>query len=1185
MKLPLDISKNKETNFLIDTGSQISLIKEKILKENAQINEDEQIKFKSVHGSEKTIGTQCGNFKLKSEMPCKFHIVSNKTNIPQDGLLGNDFLLRNCSIDGPNKRLIFPNTERNETEFSVPFLTANDISKNSKILVNGSNCPLGDGVETQRVTRSPVASCSTKNSIKETLAGESGEQQLRVDCDQAQREVHIPPRTETFIKISCEHTDDLLCLAQELSPGVLIPNCLVQPKDNKVIIGIMNINEEGKSFDKIEPIFSKLNKFDILDLKKKEIQDNNRVRCMRLNENKERMDRLYQEVKLSPDLNVEEKLSLENIFYDFNDIFHLKGDRLTNTTVLTHQININKEQGAINQKMYRLPASQKEIINQQVQEMLDNDIISPSKSPWNSPLLVVSKKAGEDGTKRWRVVVDFRKLNEVTVKDAFPLPRIEDILDQLGNSRYFTTLDLASGYHQVLVDKKDREKTAFSTDYNHYEFKRMPFGLTGAPATFQRIMNNVLAGLQGFKCFVYLDDVVIYGRNLEDHNSKLLQVFERLRENNLKLQPEKCRFLQREVIYLGHKCTENEAFPDPSKTQCVFNFPIPKTVRQVQSFLGLANYYRKFIPNFSKTASPINKLLRKNVKFKWTEECEKAFQSLKDALVNPPLLIYPDFSNPFNLTTDASNEALGAVLSQGEVGRDKPIAYASRILNAAERKYSTIEKELLAIVWATKTFRCYLLGRKFTVFTDHQPLKGVFKVKDPTSRLIRFHVKLSEFDYTIEYKPGKFNTNADALSRISERESNIPEPKCLAITRAQAKETEEKLLEDNIETQDKLSQENNDNDFLDKMDLEGILSDASIKFNKENVKILEDPEEIKIILNDYHDAPLGGHQGVWKTFNKVRRNFKWKGMMADITKYIQKCPKCQRNKAGKPNKMQMKITDTADKPFDKVYMDIVGPLEETVNGNKYILTFEDDLTRFMDCYAISNTEASTVARKFFEEIITRYRIPKRLVTDQGANFTSDVFTKTCKLLKIKKLQTTAYHPQANGALERSHGPLAQYLRSYVEENPQTWDEHLRAAMFVRNNSIHRSTKLTPMDCLFGFTAEIPSSLKREPEPVYNHEKYYYMLKNNLQKVYKLAKENLQKAKEQTKTYYDRNIRPVSFSIGNKVLLKNAAKKGKLSPEWTGPYDVIDVPSDVNTVIQIGKKKRRVHNNRLKHFYD
>lgn len=295
--------------------------------------------------------------------------------------------------------------------------------------------------------------------------------------------------------------------------------------------------------------------------------------------------------------------------------------------------------------------------------------------------MVVPKKPGPDGAKNWRVVVDFRKLNKHTRQDAFPLPRIEDILDQLGEAKYYSSLDLENGYYQVLVDGKDREKTAFSTPYGHLEFIRMPFGLMGAPATFQRMMNHVLVGLQGLECLVYLDDIVIYGTNLEQHNYRLANVFNRLRQHNLKVKLSKCQFLKEEILFLGHKVTREGLMPDPSKVQSVQDFPAPNTIKKLQSFLGLTNYYRKFIPDYAHKAEPLNKLTRTGVSFIWGKDCEEAFNYLKKALVTPPVLIFPDFTEEFILTTDASGFAIGAVLSQGKPGEDRPIFFGQEIYN------------------------------------------------------------------------------------------------------------------------------------------------------------------------------------------------------------------------------------------------------------------------------------------------------------------------------------------------------------------------------------------------------------------------------------------------------------------------------------------------------------------------
>lgn len=398
--------------------------------------------------------------------------------------------------------------------------------------------------------------------------------------------------------------------------------------------------------------------------------------------------------------------------------------------------------------------------------MLDQKIIRPSASPWSSPIWVVSKKADASGKQKWRVVIDYRKLNEKTIDDKYPLPNITDLLDKLGKCQYFTTLDLASGFHQIEMERDDIQKTAFNTENGHYEFLRMPFGLKNAPATFQRVMENILRGIQNEKCLVYLDDIIIFSTSLQEHIERLTSVFQRLRDSNFKIQLDKSEFLRKEVAYLGHVVTPEGVKPNPDKIIAIKNYPIPKTTKEIKGFLGLLGYYRRFINNFAKLTKPLTKCLKKGAKIEHNNEFISCFENCKNMLINEPILQYPDFSKPFNVTTDASNVAIGAVLSQGPIGKDLPVAYASRTLNDSEQNYSTIEKELLGIVWATKYFRPYIFGRKFNLVTDHKPLQWLFSLKEQNSKLLRWRIKLEEYDYNIIYKKGKLNTNADALSRI-----------------------------------------------------------------------------------------------------------------------------------------------------------------------------------------------------------------------------------------------------------------------------------------------------------------------------------------------------------------------------------------------------------------------------------
>lgn len=474
-------------------------------------------------------------------------------------------------------------------------------------------------------------------------------------------------------------------------------------------------------------------------------------------------------------LNSEEEKAIQNVCKKYADIFHYPDMSLTFTNQIKHNIR-TKDEVPVYTKSYRYPHIHKEEVKNQISSMLDQGIIRPSQSPWSSPIWIVPKKPDASGKIKWRIVVDYRKVNEKTIDDKYPIPNITDILDKLGRCQYFTTLDLASGFHQIEMAKEDICKTAFNVENGHYEYIRMPFGLKNAPATFQRVMDNVLKGLQGENCLVYMDDIIVFSTSLQEHLVYLSKIFQRLRETGFKIQMDKCEFLKKEVAFLGHIVTPEGIRPNPAKIKAILDYPIPRTTKEIRGFLGLLGYYRKFIKDFAKITKPLTSCLKKDAKIELTPEFLNCIRTCKNLLTNQPLLQYPDFNKPFNLTTDASNYAIGAILSQGPIGSDKPIAYASRTLNETELRYSTIEKEMLAIIWATKYFRPYLFGRKFKILSDHRPLQWLFSMKDNNSKIVRWRLKLEEFDYEIIYKKGKSNTNADALSRVEIHTKEIARP-------------------------------------------------------------------------------------------------------------------------------------------------------------------------------------------------------------------------------------------------------------------------------------------------------------------------------------------------------------------------------------------------------------------------
>lgn len=572
-------------------------------------------------------------------------------------------------------------------------------------------------------------------------------------------EITLQPRTETRVKLPTSiQNGEAVIHYLDFGKGVRMPSAIVTCIDSFATTVIQNASE-----DKITIKFSKplaVDNYDSATCEVYNIHDVEMKDCqiddlLIQNLNKLRLDHASEE----------ERESIRQLCYEYRDIFHCEDIPLSFSNAVKHEIR-TKNEDPIFIRPYRHPPVYNAEIEKQVEKLLKNDVIQPSHSPWSAPVHLVPKKADASGEAKFRMVIDYRRLNEITTDDKYPLPNIADLFDKLGKSVYFSTIDLASGYHQIEVKEEDRQKTAFSTQSGHFEFTRMPFGLKTAPATFQRAMDNVLRGLQGIHCLVYLDDIIVYSASLQEHIEKLRLVFDRLRATNLKVTLDKCEFFRKEVLYLGHMITKEGLKPNNDKIQAVLNFPLPKTTTEIKSFLGLVGYYRKFIKDFAKITRPLTNCLKKRNKIETTEQYCMAFQMCKELLVNAPILQFPDFEKTFILTTDASDFAVGAVLSQGPIGADKPIAYASRTLNDAETRYSTIEKELLAIVWAVKHFRPYLYGRRFTIYTDHRPLAWLNSMKEQNSKLTRWKLRLAEFDYDIEYKNGKQNVVADALSRI-----------------------------------------------------------------------------------------------------------------------------------------------------------------------------------------------------------------------------------------------------------------------------------------------------------------------------------------------------------------------------------------------------------------------------------
>lgn len=461
----------------------------------------------------------------------------------------------------------------------------------------------------------------------------------------------------------------------------------------------------------------------------------------------------------SKHLNLEQIEILASLLIKYQNVFSETSDDIGRTNLVTHRINTGNAI-PIRQRPRRMPIGKRDIEKKEVQRMLESGIIEPSNSPWASNIVLVKKKDGKT-----RFCVDYRMLNDVTAKDAYPLPRVDDCLDSLAGSKWFGSMDLNSGFWQINMSTEDKEKTAFLTSLGLYQFTVMPFGLVNSPSTFERLMENVLRGLQWKELLLYMDDIISIANTFEDGVERLERIFQRLEDANLKLKPSKCIFFQKQVRFLGHIVSEEGISTEPEKISAVNEWPVPKSQKQVRSFLGLCSYYRRFVKDFSDTAKPLHKLCEKNNKFHWTPECQEAFDDLKEKLTTTPILAYPEPGLPFILDTDASNKSVGAVLSQLKDGKERVIAYMSKTMNVHEQAYCTTRKELLAVVKALRNFHSYLYGQEVHLRTDNAAVSWMKNLKKPTGQTARWLQELETYNISVTHRAGRSHQNADALSR------------------------------------------------------------------------------------------------------------------------------------------------------------------------------------------------------------------------------------------------------------------------------------------------------------------------------------------------------------------------------------------------------------------------------------
>lgn len=852
-----------------------------------------------------------------------------------------------------------------------------------------------------------------------------------------------------------------------------------------------------------------------------------------------------------------------------------------------HQIPIEEGKSPPFGRLYSMSREELKELQSYLQENLSKGFIRASKSPAGAPVLFAKKKDGS-----LRLCVDYRGLNAITVKNRHPLPLISESLDRLSGAKYFTKIDLRGAYTHIRIAQGDEWKTAFRTRYGHFEYLIMPFGLTNAPASFQSLMNDLFRDMFDICVIIYLDDILIFSSTLEEHRKHVLEVLKRLQQHRLYAKVEKCSFHTQEVEYLGFIVTTDGVKMDPAKISAIRDWPKPTSIHDIQSFLGFANFYRRFIEGYSKTIAPLTRLLQKDVPWNFDDKAERAFETLKTKFTSAPVLTHYDPNLSIIIETDASDVAVGAVCSHSINKRLHPIAFHSRKLSPAELNYEIHDKELLAIIEAFKIWRPYIEGAQLPVdvFCDHNNLRYFSSSKVLSRRQTRWSQFLNAYNYVLHYRPGYLNGKPDALSRRPDflkggkaaeaapqvvlaphrfalngiRLSDIsliPSQSPEFLERIKALYSQDETIKDLLPLlRDRLLPRTP----KQRNQLSGLTLEEDILLHHGLVYIPDD-NAIKLeLLQHAHDSPSGGHYGYFKTFEVLSRDYHWPGMRKYVQEYCRTCDTCNRSKPIRHAPFgQLNPLPVAQRPWASISFDHITDLPLVQDKYDAILVVADRFSKQSHFILASTRDsANDLARQFVANVYRLHGLPTDIVSDRGRTFVSDFWRALCEILRIRPNYSVAYHPQTDGQTERTNQTMETYLRCFISYQQDDWDQYLPLAEFSYNNTVHSATNVTPFFALHGYhpTLTITPSIRttiNAPDAREFAERMEY--------IHRQCILHLQRAQDRMRQYYDRDhIKAPTYTPGDQVWLLRRRQHDSIRPsekldyKRIGPLQIIEV---------------------------